>query len=165
MKVAVLAWVLSLCVIGVSATGGTTVETAQAIFTTSNSGTFNGNDPFGNAFPSLALNQGGDGRWYKFKPASDGTCQFETTSASYDTYLYLVSEDCANNPGVYTTVTQDDDGGSGLLSRIRTTCYSNLVYYVGVGGYSSNSGSYSLAASSPRGGAIICRKWIALQLL
>ena len=164
MKVAVLAWVLSPCVIGASATGGTTVETAQAIFTTSNSGTFNGKDPFGNAFPSLALNSGGDGRWYKFKPASEGTCQFEITAASYDTYMYLVSEDCANNPGVYTVVTQDDDGRSGLRSKIRTTCFDNLVYFVGVGGYSANTGTYTMQASVAQGGPIVCRKWIALQL-
>ena len=158
MKPAVLACVLSLCIVGVSATGGTTAATAEVILTTSNSGTFSGDDPFGIAFPGLSLGAGGDGRWYKFKPASEGTCQFEITAASYDTYMYLVSEDCANNPGVYTVVMQDDDGGSGLRSKIRTTCFDNLVYFVGVGGYSSGTGTYTMQASVAQGGPIVCRK-------
>ena len=153
-----LACLLSLCVVGASATGGTTAATAEVILTTSRSGTFSGNSPFGVAFPTLGLGAGGDARWYKFSPGSNGGCQFETTSASYDTYMYLVSEDCSNNPGVYTAVSQNDDGGNGLLSRISTTCFSNLVYYVGVGGYSTRTGSYTLSASISSSGSVNCRK-------
>jgi hypothetical protein len=95
------------------------------------------------------MSSGGDARWYTFMPGdASATLTMTTTSASYDTYLYLVREDCSNNPGVYSVVATNDDGGTGTLSRISTTVYDDYRYYLGVGGYSSRTGTYSMTVSS-----------------
>ena len=62
----------------------------------------------------------------------------ETTAASFDTYLYLLNEDCQ-------VIASNDDGGSGLLSRIAITLPTTGVYTIVVTTYSSGvTGSYTV---------------------
>jgi serralysin len=45
-----------------------------------------------------------------------------------------------------TQLAYDDDGGPGLNSHIGFTAGSSGTYYLDVGGYSTNTGSYNLSA-------------------
>jgi hypothetical protein len=65
----------------------------------------------------------------------------EAIDASFDTYLYLVGPTC-------NQVALDDDGGSGLLSRLTYTANENGPYTVIMTSYSSGiTGSYALSYS------------------
>ena len=75
---------------------------------------------------------------YEFAGTSGQSVTFELTQGDFDTYLYLIAPDCS-------TVTYDDDGGSGLLSRISTTLSTTGTYTIVVTSFSSSgSGSYTL---------------------
>ena len=64
--------------------------------------------------------------------------EISTCGSSYDTYLYFYDE----NGGL---VTSCDDCGSCGYQTILTLCnVANGFYYIGVGGYSSSSGTYVL---------------------
>jgi hypothetical protein len=62
----------------------------------------------------------------------------ETTAAAFDSYLYLLDEEC-------NVIASNDDGGVGLLSRIVRTLTDGGVYTVIVTTYSAGTtGSYTV---------------------
>ena len=89
----------------------------------------------------------GGAMWYTFVGDGD-TWTFETTTASYDTKIWVYSGSC----GSLTCVTGNDDGGTGTLSLVSFTATLGVTYYVIVGGYSANEGTYTMSASASCGG-------------
>ena len=75
---------------------------------------------------------------YEFAGTSGQTVTFEITEGDFDTYLYLITPSCS-------TEASDDDGGSGLLSRIsRALSYSGTYTIVVTSLSSSRIGTYTL---------------------
>ncbi len=83
----------------------------------------------------------GSGYYYddlEFVATTGTSVVIETTSGSFDTYLYLLNEDCQ-------VIASNDDGGVGLLSRIALTLPATGVYTIVVTTYSSGvTGSYTV---------------------
>ncbi|GEM_PF-1574654 len=91
----------------------------------------------------------GGAAWYTF--VGDGNnWSFETTSASYDTKIWVYSGTC----GALNCVTGNDDGGVGTLSLVSFTASLGVTYYVIVGGYAGNQGTYTLSATSSPCGVV-----------
>jgi hypothetical protein len=179
MRVA-LAFVLF---VGAAADGSKTAEGAPVMFATTK--TFRDTDrtaDFATPFPDIGLRYDGNGRWYTFMPgvactdaAAGCSVTFETTRAGYDTYMYLVKEDCRNDPGVYSRVTGNDDGagigtdglgcgpGRPYCAKITETVYHQYRYFIGVGSYSGGVGWFTLegtANAAYQVGGINCRKFM-----
>ncbi len=76
---------------------------------------------------------------YEFDGTAGQVVTFELTQGAFDTYLYLVA------PTTCSTEASNDDGGSGLLSRISTSLSTTGTYTVVVTSLSSNTtGTYTL---------------------
>jgi len=73
----------------------------------------------------------GDGDWVYFSATSGNTCIIETTNlgSRSDTYMYLYDTDGS------TEITHNDDGGTGLASRIVWAVPAGGTYYVKVRHY------------------------------
>ncbi len=86
------------------------------------------------------LETGGDVDYFSFSASAGITYTIETTLATLDdTIIYLYDTD-----GV-TSITFDDDGGSGFASLITWSCVTSGTYYVKVTGYDSTSkGTYTI---------------------
>jgi hypothetical protein len=177
MRVA-LAFVLF---VGAAADGSKTADGAPVLFETTK--TFSDRDnsaDFGTPFTDIGLQMDGNGRWYTFNPGAACTStagcsvSFETPSAGYDTYMYLVKEDCKNNPGVYSQVAYNDDGagfgtdglgcgpGRHWCAKITERVYHQYRYFIGVGSYGSGRGWFKLegtANAAYQVGGINCRKF------
>jgi Zn-dependent metalloprotease len=76
----------------------------------------------------------GDNDWVKFSATAGTSYDIETSNlgSRSDTYMYLYGTDGT------TLIDSDDDGGSGLASRIEWTASSSGTYYVRVRHYSSS---------------------------
>ena len=74
---------------------------------------------------------------YEFSAAPGDSAVFEITSGDFDTYLYLIGPDCS-------TLTYDDDGGSGTLSMLSYTFTTSGIYTIVVTQFSSGLGAYTL---------------------
>ena len=87
----------------------------------------------------------GGAKWYTF--TGDGnTWRAETVpvSGQYDTKLWVFSGTC----GALTCVTGNDDGGAGTLSKVSFATTSGTTYYIIVGGFSANEGTFELHVES-----------------
>jgi hypothetical protein len=81
---------------------------------------------------------------FQVTPSRSRSVTFETVSTSWDTVLYVRNAPCATG----TQLGCDDDGGSGVLSRLNVSLTSGTTYYVFVDGFgSSSSGSFTLDVS------------------
>jgi len=75
---------------------------------------------------------------YELTLTAGQAVMIETVEGDFDTYLYLMDAGCSE-------VTHNDDGGSGLLSRISYTAPSAGTYFVVVTSFSSGTtGDYLL---------------------
>ncbi|MFT6503366.1 MAG: hypothetical protein ACJASQ_003501 [Crocinitomicaceae bacterium] len=79
--------------------------------------------------------------WYSIVGnGSNWSAETFATAGQYDTKIWVFSGTC----GALSCVTGNDDGGSGLLSRVDFSTTNGVTYYIVVGGYSSSSGNYLL---------------------
>jgi len=81
--------------------------------------------------------------YYSFRLSSATSVQIDLESDSFDTYLLLLSS-------AGTVLEEDDDGGSGLNSRIVRQLPAGL-YVIGANSYSPNTtGAYQLRLGTPQ---------------
>jgi hypothetical protein len=85
--------------------------------------------------------------WFRYKPLSSVSVNFNTCSSGYDTVLSLHTGSC----GAFTQVACNDDNGSGnnacgggLASGFNYTVTANTTYYLRVSGYNGALGSFIL---------------------
>lgn len=80
--------------------------------------------------------------WYSFTPLCTAFYVANTEGASnYDTAL-SVHNGCPGD--LATLVACDDDGGTGLLSRVVWQGQAGVTYYIRMNGFNNNRGSYQL---------------------
>ena len=92
-----------------------------------------------------AISERGSGYYtdaYVFTAAAGTAATFEITQGDFDTYIYLLDENC-------TELDHDDDGGStGLLSGLTYTFNTTGTYVLQVTSFSSSAtGTYTLTVS------------------
>ena len=81
----------------------------------------------------------------EFEAMAGDVVTIETTSADFDTYLYLLDENCS-------VLTEDDDDGVGTLSQIVITIPATGVYTIAVTSYFANTeGAYTVALNPSSG--------------
>ncbi len=94
---------------------------------------------------SHTIDPAGDLDWVKFYATSGNVYTIETSNLGdgCDTYIYLYSTDGT------TEIAHNDDGGSGIASKIEWSCTSSGTYYVKIRHYNSSSGtgSYDISVS------------------
>lgn len=97
----------------------------------------------GGAAGTGTVDYGGDQDWWSVALTAGTTYQFQLNGTTLsDAYLRLL------NPAGTTQITANDDGGGGTNARITYTATANGTYYLSAQGYSANTGTYSLTATS-----------------
>ena len=77
----------------------------------------------------------------EFEARAGDAFVIEVTRASFDSFIYVLGIDCE-------TLASNDDGGSGLLSRLEWTAPENGIYTIVVTSYGSLiTGSYTVSLS------------------
>ena len=84
-------------------------------------------------------------------PLAGSLVTAETTAASFDTKLAVVTDGC----GTQTCVTGNDDGGSGTLSRVQWVA-DGSTYLIAVTGFGSSTGTFTLEVTTPRENDNLC---------
>lgn len=114
--------------------------------TTVNAGTvYNNTSWAGTTTSNSCSTRGSKDMQYQFTAGFSGTYTFSTCNgATWDTYLYLSSNNCNSGNIAYN----DDD--CGLQSTLSATLTAGNTYYLLIEGYSnSSSGSYTISVTSP----------------
>ena len=112
------------------------------------------NGPFTNvgattSFPWPCAN-GGNDVWFLYQSGAAGTLQVDLCGqATYDSALEIL--DGAGGCGGLATLGCNDDS-CGLQSSVTATLPGAGIYYIRVGGWNSNSGTFSLNVNGPGGG-------------
>lgn len=97
----------------------------------------------GGAAGTGTVDYGGDEDWWSVALTAGTTYQFQLNGTTLsDAYLRLL------NPAGTTQITANDDGGGGTNARITYTATASGTYYLSAQGYSANTGTYSLTATS-----------------
>ncbi|HEX8551181.1 MAG TPA: S8 family serine peptidase [Abditibacteriaceae bacterium] len=95
-----------------------------------------------------------DGRessvWFKWTAPANGAVTFDTEGTLFDTTLNAFTGDSINSE---RRIAQDNDGGSGSLSKMPFTCVAGTTYYITVGGNGT-------AFDEPRGPFKL--KWVSV---
>ncbi|MCV2888457.1 pre-peptidase C-terminal domain-containing protein [Ruegeria aquimaris] len=99
-----------------------------------------------------AIETGGDHDWFRVNLTAGTTYNIDLEGAPTgkgtlpDTLLYGLRDASGNLiPG-----TTNDDGGTGLNSHVEFTAASSGIYYVDVGAYGANEGTYTLSIAAER---------------
>lgn len=107
----------------------------------------------GGAFDSPAA-------FFSFSVTSLGVYRFETTGATFDTVLALFVAP-VNLASPNAIVSNDDNlqstvcGAQGLCSTVFSTLLANTNYVLTISGFSGQTGTFNLTASTTRGGDIV----------
>jgi hypothetical protein len=115
----------------------TTITSSGTYYgTTSGTGTYN---------PSTCAYSMSGPEWiYVITPSTTRSVTFATAGTSYDTVLYVRSSPCATG----TEIACDDDGGSGVDSRLTVSLTGGSTYYLFMDGYSTSYyGPFTLTVS------------------
>ncbi|MBU1227297.1 MAG: DUF333 domain-containing protein [Actinobacteria bacterium] len=79
--------------------------------------------------------------WWKWTAPQSGTATIDTEGSGFDTVLAVYT---GGSLGSLTEVSYDDDGGSGLTSRVQLEVTAGRTYRIVVDGYSDRTGNITL---------------------
>ncbi|MBI4493220.1 MAG: IPT/TIG domain-containing protein [Chloroflexi bacterium] len=93
--------------------------------------------------PSPACGPIGKTVWYRLVPEATGTLSASTAGSGFDTLLALYS---GSSLATLTQLACDDESGGGGTSRLSGAVRAGQTYYLQLGGYYSEAGSFVLNA-------------------
>ena len=76
---------------------------------------------------------------HAFVPRADGRFRASTFGSDFDTVLYVLGSDCAEE------LACNDDSALGITSEVTFNGTAGEIYYLVVDGYSNRSGGYTLS--------------------
>lgn len=88
--------------------------------------------------PNHAGNRGGKSVWWRWTPSFDGTVTLDTEGSTFDTLLAVYT---GSQVSALTLVGENDDGGTGFLSKLTIDVTRGSSYYIAVDGYHYDSAS------------------------
>ncbi|MCA8976432.1 MAG: hypothetical protein KDC98_17060, partial [Planctomycetes bacterium] len=106
------------------------------------------------AWPNCVYRPGND-CWFSYQAACSAPHTFSTCTPArtYDTCIEVLSGSC----GALTSLACNDDGGGscGLGSRLTVNLTNGVTYYIRVGGFNGNTGTFELQAEPGSGNGSI----------
>jgi hypothetical protein len=96
--------------------------------------------------PSHAGNAGGKSLWYAWTAPRDGQATISTVGSPFNTTLGIYT---GTNVASLTSITNDNDSGGSLTSRVIFNAVSNTIYKIAVDGFNGASGPAVLNWNQP----------------
>ena len=117
-------------------------------YTGSTDGVDNDNVAAGTTSCQSSFGTGGQ-HWYAFSVSTSQTIQLSTISAytDFDTKLHVFSAASFSACGALNCITSNDDSNGTMQSLVTFSATPNMVYFVRVGGFSNQEGSYELTST------------------
>ena len=92
--------------------------------------------------PALAGNNGGKSVWWRWTSPITGTVVIDTLDSDFDTLLGVFSGTGISD---LKLITDNDDAGNTLLSKVSFDAVTGNSYYIAVDGYNGDSGNIGLS--------------------
>lgn len=91
--------------------------------------------------PLQAVGSGGASIWYRYRPAESGTLALDLSGSAFDTVLEVFG---GNSVSQLSRIAFDDDGGTGLTSRLTINATRDVTYHIRISSYASVRGTTQL---------------------